>query len=97
VKGRDWFDFLWYVSRKAKINFPLLSRALDQKGPWKGKQVQAAKDWYLEEMEHRIKTIDMEEAKNDVKRFIKPRELPSIEIWSTAFFLDRLRKLSEVL
>jgi len=32
-----------------------------------------------------------------VKRFIKPKDLPSIEIWSTKFFLDRLDKLSSSL
>ena len=36
----------------------------------------------------------VEEVKNDVKRFVKPKDLPSVEIWSTQFFLDRLDKLS---
>ena len=49
------------------------------------------------EMKKRIMKLDVNQAKNDVKRFVKPRELPSLEIWSLDFFLDRLEKLSKIL
>ncbi len=97
VKGRDWYDFVWYVSRKISLNYQHLSAAINQLGSWKGKSVKVDKGWYLKEMENRIRKIDVEEVKNDVKRFIKPKDLPSIEIWSTKFFLDRLDKLSSSL
>ena len=96
VKGRDWYDFVWYVSRKTPVNYGFLSSAIDQQGPWKGQAVQVDKRWYLKEMEERIKKIDVQQAKTDVKRFLKPRDLPSIEIWSTSFFLDRLGKFSNI-
>lgn len=97
VKGRDWYDFLWYVGRKAKINYDLLSAAIDQKGPWRGKAVSINKEWYLKEMEKKIKEIDFKEAKGDVQRFIKPSEQKSLELWSERLFLDRLEKLSSIL
>ena len=97
VKGRDWYDFVWYVSRKCSVNYPLLSAALNQQGPWKGMGIQVDKAWYLKEMKKRIEGTDMQKAKEDVLRFIKPHELPSIEIWSTDFFLDRLNKLAAFL
>ena len=97
IKGRDWHDFVWYVSRKVSLNYEHLSAAVDQQGRWKGKSIKADKGWYLKEMEKRIKGIDVEEVKNDVKRFVKPKDLPSVEIWSTKFFLDRLDKLSSSL
>ena len=33
-KGRDWFDFIWYVGKKTPLNYSLLSNALNQMGPW---------------------------------------------------------------
>ena len=33
TKGRDWFDFIWYVSRNTPINFNLLTQAINQIGP----------------------------------------------------------------
>jgi len=94
MKGRDWYDFVWYVSRKCSVNYQLLSSALDQHGPWNGMGIQVDKKWYLEEIKNRIKRIDIQKVKEDVLRFIKPHDLPSIEIWSVDFFLDRLNKLS---
>ena len=34
IKGRDWYDFSWYVARKISINFTLLNKAIMQAGPW---------------------------------------------------------------
>ena len=30
VKGRDFYDFLWFLTRKTEINYPLLNAAADQ-------------------------------------------------------------------
>jgi predicted nucleotidyltransferase component of viral defense system len=95
IKGRDWYDLVWYTSRKMTMNYEHLSAAIDQLGPWQGKHLKVDREWYLREMERRIRALDIEEAKNDVKRFVKAKELPSVELWSRDFFLDRLRKLSE--
>jgi len=94
VKGRDWYDFIWYVSRQCSVNYNLLSSALDQHGPWKGMGIEVDKNWYLEHIKNRIMSVDLQKASEDVLRFIKPHELPSIKIWSVNFFLDRLNKLA---
>ncbi|MCI0447717.1 nucleotidyl transferase AbiEii/AbiGii toxin family protein [bacterium] len=93
IKGRDWFDFLWYISRKATINFELLSNALEQLGPWKGKKIKASMSWYKKEMTKRIKSIDWEKAKADVARFLRPADLKTLELWNTGFFLTNLNRL----
>jgi hypothetical protein len=48
-------------------------------------------------MKRRMMNLNADQAKKDVKRFVKLRELPSLEIWSRNFFLDRLKKLSQIL
>src|SRR3546814_12415536 len=37
LKGRDWFDFSWYVANHVPLHLPLLAAALQQAGPWQGK------------------------------------------------------------
>ena len=59
--------------------------------------VQVNKEWYLEQMKKRIMAVDFQMAKDDVLRFIKLRDIPSIELWSTDFFFDRLEKLAAIL
>lgn len=93
VKGRDWFDFLWYVGQKVQPNFALLSNALDQVGPWKGRGVRADMKFYGKAMAERIKEIDWKKAKADVERFLRPADAKTLELWSEAYFLDYLERL----
>jgi predicted nucleotidyltransferase component of viral defense system len=93
VKGRDWFDFLWYVARKTNPNFKFLTKALEQLGPWKGKAIEADMDWYQKEMTKRIKSIDWAKAKMDIQRFLRPVDVKTLDLWSADFFLANLRKL----
>jgi predicted nucleotidyltransferase component of viral defense system len=93
VKGRDWYDFLWYTSQDIGINYEFLSSALQQQGPWSGKDVQVDLKWCLEHLETKISSVDWEAAIDDVHRFIKPAELPSLELWTKDLFLSQLRKI----
>src|SRR5271169_4765735 len=44
-KGRDWFDFLWYLSKRTPINYLLLKNALYQAGPYKEQEIPYSKKW----------------------------------------------------
>ncbi len=93
VKGRDWYDFLWYASRKTPVNFELLSSALDQQGPWAKQGLKTDRTWYLEQMEKKIRSIDWEAVKRDISRFLKSPQLETLKFWSQDFFLSFLEKL----
>lgn len=93
LKGRDWYDFIWYTARRTPINHALLSAALDQQGPWAGTSPVTDDTWCLTELSSAIKTIDWTQARKDVQRFLKPRELPSLDLWTPEFFLGQCRKL----
>jgi hypothetical protein len=94
TKGRDWFDFSWYVSRRVSINFLLLSNALKQKGPWENQNILVTPEWYLKELRKKIHNMNWEDAKKDIARFLRPRELATLELWSEKFFLSRVDKLA---
>ena len=90
VKGRDWYDFIWYMSKRAQINFEFLASALHQQGQWKGQAFIVDIDWCVDSLKEKVKTLAIEKVKNDIYRFVKPIEIKSIELWSNEMFLDRI-------
>lgn len=95
VKGRDWYDFIWYVARQTRINFTLLKNAIFQAGPWKDQNIDVTPEWFVQQLATKISAMDWNETKQDVARFLRPRELATLELWSKDFFLSRLEKLAD--
>ena len=93
VKGRDWYDFLWYTSRGAGINLPFLSAALDQQGTWQGRAIRVDLNWCREQLEKTIVAIDWDSVREDVKKFIRPNEHHSLDLWNRDLFLAQLDKI----
>jgi predicted nucleotidyltransferase component of viral defense system len=95
LKGRDWYDFVWYTARRTEINHELLSAALDQQGPWKGRAPKTDDAWCVEQLRATIEEVDWGQARRDVQRFVRPSELPSLELWTREFFRERSARLGE--
>jgi predicted nucleotidyltransferase component of viral defense system len=93
LKGRDWYDFIWYTARRTPVNHALLSNALDQQGPWAGTRPRADAAWCVSEISAVIEALDVRQAREDVRRFLTPRELPSLDLWTRDFFLQQCHKL----
>lgn len=86
IKGRDWFDFLWYVQRKTPINLSLLKNALEQFGPFKDSNVPISLEWLKMQLKLKIAEIDWSRAKQDVENFVMQSERHHLNAWSTALF-----------
>jgi predicted nucleotidyltransferase component of viral defense system len=93
IKGRDWYDFLWYTSQRIKINYQFLASALRQQGPWKGQDINVNLDWCMAELKKAIKSIDWKTTAEDVRRFVRVVEQLSLNLWSKELFLAQLEKL----
>ena len=93
LKGRDWYDFIWYTARRTPVNHELLASSLEQLGPWRGKRPGVDRDWCIRRLQARIEAIDWTRAREDVRRFIKPSETPSLDLWSRDFFLAQCGKI----
>ena len=94
LKGRDWFDFSWYVSRGVTPNLPLLRSALVQAGPWSGDaSLDVDLAWLNDALSGAIARINWKDAAQDVTRFLRPAEVKSVELWSEPFFRAKLDKL----
>ncbi|MDH5190075.1 MAG: nucleotidyl transferase AbiEii/AbiGii toxin family protein [Gammaproteobacteria bacterium] len=96
IKGRDWYDFNWYVAQGVKPNLLLLQNALVQYGPWKGQEINVDEKWLLTELGKKIASIQWQDAAEDVKRFLQPLEQKSLSIWSEKLFMSKLEKLKRL-
>lgn len=97
LKGRDWFDFSWYVTQDVFPNLPHLETALQQFGPWSDEKALVVNtDWLKSTLTDKIRSIDWDDASDDVRRFLRPAEEKSLSLWSERFFESKLRKLLDV-
>jgi predicted nucleotidyltransferase component of viral defense system len=93
TKGRDWFDFSWYIARRIKPNLSMLTNALQQAGPWKGQNIEVDQGWLEEQLRERIKHIKWQDTMRDVERFLRADQRESLGLWSEAFFAAKIAKM----
>lgn len=81
VKGRDWYDFEWYVRNRVPLDFVHLQERIKQfNGCVKNKEE------FLDDLRNRLSSADINQVKADVLPFLKnPNEL---EIWSNDYFVQ---------
>lgn len=81
VKGRDWYDFEWYVKRATPLNFEHLQERIRQ---FNG--VLMDRETYVQLLKERLASTDIKLVKEDVLPFVRnPQEL---DIWSNDYFLQ---------
>ena len=81
VKGRDWYDFEWYVRNGVKLNFNHLQERIKQFN-----DLEMERQQFIDKLKERLASTDIEMVKRDVLPFIKNTE--ELEIWSNDYFLQ---------
>lgn len=83
TKGRDLYDYIFYLSKEVPFNLKHLEARLKQSN-----FIDENHNLTLEEVKeflsNKFDTIDFEESKKDVKPFIK--DIKVLDIWSAKFF-----------
>ena len=82
VKGRDWFDFEWYVRNGVPLNLHHFEVRARQSGDWQGDAL--SQKGLLELLRVRIQSLDVAAARADVVPFI--RDASVLDIWSRDYF-----------
>ena len=90
VKGRDLYDYLFYMARGTTINLKHLNARLVDSG-FEGAREDLTLDEIKRILERRFISIDYQQAKEDVLPFIQNPE--SLRIWSKEFFLSTIDSL----
>ena len=86
VKGRDWYDFEWYIRFNVPLNFKHLQERIRE---FSGKEV--SKEEFMQLLRERLSTADINQVKQDVLPFVdRPSDL---NIWSNDYFLQLADKL----
>jgi predicted nucleotidyltransferase component of viral defense system len=92
VKGRDFYDYIWYLSKDIPVNIYHLIMRMRQSGHLEAEET-LDDDKLIQRLYERFKTLDFRQAREDIIPFIKDRR--ETELWSSDFFSsvtrDRLR------
>jgi predicted nucleotidyltransferase component of viral defense system len=91
VKGRDFYDFVWYIGRNITPNLKHLDARMRQSGHWSGEPLNRKIVESL--LNERFAGINFKQAADEVRVFLAdPRDL---ELWSPAFFKELSRRLGD--
>ena len=71
LKGRDFYDFIWYMSNKIKPNFVLLNNAIKQT---EGVVPAVGENNFKEFLLKKIERVDFKSARKDVERFLEDKK-----------------------
>lgn len=90
IKGRDWYDFCWFVRKKFPVNLNHLKQRMLQSGHLTVKD-NLNKELLYAKLEQKILEIDFKRAANDVRAFIN--EPAILDYWSKDYFQKFLPQL----
>lgn len=91
VKGRDFYDYLFYVGKGTKINIKYLENKLKNTGGIIDNQETLTIGKVKELLKERFLTVDYSSAKEDVSNFISDKE--AVSLWKKELFLSTLDEL----
>lgn len=87
VKGRDFFDYIWYLKKGTSVNLFHLQKRMEQSGKWNPLELLTEKK-LKELLEDRFKAVDFDSARQDVSPFLAEIEREGLLLWDAEFFID---------
>jgi len=91
VKGRDFYDYIWYLKKGCNVNVFHLQKRMEQSGKWNPEE-DLTMEKLRELLEKRFSSVDFTSAKEDVSPFLSTAEKDGLELWDEAFFIDITRR-----
>jgi hypothetical protein len=93
VKGRDWYDFVWFAAYHPELRLAHLEQRLRQTGHWVEPALLTAGD--LRDLtRRRIDSVDIDQIRREVEPFVK--DPAPLALWSKEFFLDVASRIKTV-
>jgi predicted nucleotidyltransferase component of viral defense system len=90
VKGRDWFDFEWYIRKGIPMNLSHFIVRARQSGHLLEDRL--SEEEFRELLAKRIEALDVTAARNDVSRFVN--DVKVLNIWSREYFTELALRFS---
>ena len=89
VKGRDWYDFEWYIKKGVKLNLMHFAQRATQSGHLESPVISRNELLFL--IETRIQSLNINMARQDMLPFVSDQK--KIEIWSQKYFHDLVKHI----
>jgi len=89
IKGRDLYDYVWYLSRQIPVNIFHLEQRMKQTGHLKP-NANLTTEALSSMLYNKFQKIDYEQAKRDALPFV--RESAELSLWSAEFFMSITRE-----
>lgn len=86
VKGRDWYDMVWYIRRGVPLDLTLFSQIAQKENPLSPAE-------FLTIATAKIEQLDISSAKRDITAFVADPALIERE-WSKDYFKSWLKRLT---
>jgi hypothetical protein len=93
VKGRDWYDLVWYITHHPELHLAHLEQRMRQTGDWHGVERLTDKAFF-QVLHATIESLDVNKARSEVSPFVKDPE--TLSIWSKVFFHDIVSRIKLV-
>ncbi len=90
VKGRDWYDLVWYAANATSLDLGHLQERMRQSGHLAADR-ELTEKLLRELLATRIETLDVDQARADVEPFV--RTAGTLDVWSQAFFRDVVSRI----
>ncbi len=85
VKGRDWYDLVWYCSHHPHLHLAHLEERMRQSGHY-ASEMSLSPASFVTLLDQCIDSVDIEQAKKEVLPFV--RNPDTLEVWSKEFFQE---------
>ena len=92
VKGRDYYDYLFYIGKGCKFNLKYLENKLKNTGGKIDDNETLSLEKVKDLLKEKFETTDYESAKKDVSGFITNQD--SLAVWKKELFISTLDELS---
>ena len=87
VKGRDFYDYIWYLKKDCTVNLMHLQKRMEQSGKWNPEE-ELTMPRLKELLKQRFQSVNIDSARADVSPFLSQVEKAGLEFWSADFFVD---------
>jgi len=85
VKGRDWYDLVWYAANHPELHLYHLEQRMRQTDHLRG-DAPLTPEKFKELLVKAINKLDVDQARKEAEPFVKKPE--NLSVWSHEFFLD---------
>ncbi len=85
VKGRDWYDLVWFAGRHPALHLSHLQARMVQSGDWPA-DARLTPEAFRSRLVQAIHSVDLNQARHEVAPFVTHAD--ALSAWSVPFFLD---------